>query len=430
MTALAPSTAPAPAAPSRGEAAPPLRLTSSASEGVLPPDHRMWCEILRGGGAFASGLGEWDEVVTRTAPLHGPLFAWHRAWWEHHGRGGESRIFVFHTDGGIAGIVPVFIDRIGLGPFAVRVARLAGAEGTGAPAALPVDGAWTREALDEMLQHLLAGEGCDAILAGPLSDAAPTTAILRAAAAARPDLAIVAGERIVGSHAVLDAPDGPDLAAALGRGARSCLRRGRIAVSRGDLVVEHVDDVAGAMLDLPELARMEERIRRAEGTAGHFSAWPAAERFERAIMRAFAHDGRLRMVRLRAGDRAVGRAYGYVAGAAGRIRIAAAPAGPVGVAADVDAYTRLTLIERLVEAGARTIDLGPRGGELGARLGARHHDLRTFLIASSRGAAVRRARRLLVVADSIAAPVGAWRTRVRRRALPRWATALSALHRS
>jgi hypothetical protein len=113
----------------------------------------------------------------------------------------------------------------------------------------------------------------------------------------------------------------------------------------------------------------------------------------------------------------------------GRVRLAAAPAGPVGVPADVDAFTRITLIERLVEAGARTIDLGSRAGDLGARLGARHHDLRTLLIASRRGAAVRRARRLLAVADSIAAPFAAWRTGTRGRALPRWATALSALHR-
>ena len=67
---------------------------------------------------------EWDEFIAR---IDGEIFLtydWCRIWWKYYGRGRDLKIFVMRQDGAIIAILPVFLEKLGIAPFGLRVVQV------------------------------------------------------------------------------------------------------------------------------------------------------------------------------------------------------------------------------------------------------------------------------------------------------------------
>ena len=97
---------------------------------------------------------EWDEFIEG---IDGEIFLtydWCRIWWKYYGAGRELRIFVFRRDKAIIGILPVFLDRLGIAPLGLRVVRLVGTDHMPVTIMFPVDVKYIGVVLSRFIDEL------------------------------------------------------------------------------------------------------------------------------------------------------------------------------------------------------------------------------------------------------------------------------------
>jgi CelD/BcsL family acetyltransferase involved in cellulose biosynthesis len=63
-------------------------------------------------GIFDSLKDEWSSLAERAAGDIFQTFEWHRTWWKHFGKKGDLYLVLFYSEGKLAGIAPLFWDRI------------------------------------------------------------------------------------------------------------------------------------------------------------------------------------------------------------------------------------------------------------------------------------------------------------------------------
>jgi hypothetical protein len=71
---------------------------------------------------------EWDDFVEKIGLEIFMTFDWLRTWWKYYGHKRRIKIFILRHSGSIVGIVPLFWERIWLGPVSARVVKLVGTD--------------------------------------------------------------------------------------------------------------------------------------------------------------------------------------------------------------------------------------------------------------------------------------------------------------
>src|SRR5512140_891799 len=93
------------------------REASTASPGGAGCGTPLQCRVERSFAALEQFRQSWDEAVIR---LHGSVYMsydWVRTWWHFYGSGKELRIFIFTAGEKIVGLLPIYLDTVGLWPL-------------------------------------------------------------------------------------------------------------------------------------------------------------------------------------------------------------------------------------------------------------------------------------------------------------------------
>lgn len=81
---------------------------------------------------------EWDAFVESA---NGDIFLtydWCRIWWQFYGKGRQLKIFLFRSNNKLVGLLPLFLDKIRVGPVVVRVLRIVGSDSTLSQFSIPI----------------------------------------------------------------------------------------------------------------------------------------------------------------------------------------------------------------------------------------------------------------------------------------------------
>ena len=105
---------------------PSLSLEPKAAA-ASPPPGELACRIETSFAGLDALRETWDEAVIRLGGSIYMSYDWCRIWWNIYGVGKALRLYWFEVGGSIVGLVPIYIQDLGWGPFALRVARLVGA---------------------------------------------------------------------------------------------------------------------------------------------------------------------------------------------------------------------------------------------------------------------------------------------------------------
>ena len=121
---------------------------------------------------------EWDRFVeAQTADIF-LTYDWCRIWWKYYGNNREPVIFILRSGGNICGILPMFMERIRVGPVLLKVMKLMCADYS--PVTIP--NANQREHLETgitlILKELIRTKAFDLIYFGALSGRYEDTNIL------------------------------------------------------------------------------------------------------------------------------------------------------------------------------------------------------------------------------------------------------------
>ena len=152
----------------------------------------------------------WDEAVERLSGSIHMTYDWSRTWWQFYGAGKELRIFVCRAGNKIVAIVPIYIDRIGIKPLELSVARLVCASIPPKAFIPAIDSAWAQDVFAAIWKQLCERDRCDLISLGPVSENSGVLKNLEQAARNHSGACISVSRRPHGVHTVFELPPSMD----------------------------------------------------------------------------------------------------------------------------------------------------------------------------------------------------------------------------
>jgi CelD/BcsL family acetyltransferase involved in cellulose biosynthesis len=337
---------------------------------------------------------EWDALVER---LDGSLymtFDWCRVWWRHYGRGRELRLMAVRDGDELAGVLPLFVERLGLRFGRARVAKVVGSDHTNAMVDPPVEPRLAAAAWTSALEQLVERDRCDLVHVGPISGQSAQLDALRG-------LPGLMRDRVTGSHTVFELPDGFDAyLRSLSKNQRSNYRRNVNKLGKAfDFQVDVVPDGPELEREFEAFVEMHQAQWRAAGNLGHFGDWPRSLDYNRDLVRTLAQDGRVRLIRLLADGRVVSYYFCFESNGTYYWRL---PARLTGEEWDRFALGRVGLLKMLEVAGAEgatAIEAGTGRYEYKEKLNARSLPVHSVTLRGSGLAARCRARLALAAGD-------------------------------
>jgi len=262
---------------------------------------------------------EWDEFVQQVGGEIFLSFDWCRLWWKYYGGRRQLKVFVFRRQGRIVGLVPLFFEKLWLGPVFVRAVKLVGSDFTIPHFSIPVDPAYMEPVLRAFFAAV-ADYKLDIIHIGPI-----------AGIYSQYDRLLDTCRSLVGGSYSLVARDidvqtyfnvpetWEDYLAALGAKERSKMKRHyRLALKAGanpdttvlaDCATEENFDAV-----FTDFVKMHQRHWCRFGQLGHFADWPEAEQFHREVAAAQLKLNRLCLFAVMLDDTCLGYKYGYIFG--------------------------------------------------------------------------------------------------------------------
>lgn len=224
---------------------------------------------------------EWQDLVQRTGAEIFLTPLWFRSWLATRGRGRQVTSLLARCDGRLVGLLPFQIDRLWLGPFPLRIARLAGSDPHSLSFTLPVEPAFRLPVLRAALQGLLSRSRCAAISLTPVSGRADFLADLRAAAGALAPAVLT--DSVIDSHVIFDLPDTFEgyLTGQLSKSRRSQFRQHVKRLEADYALLDRSFTPTSA--DFAAFEKMHAQQWQAMGKGGHFSDWPGMSAFFRHL---------------------------------------------------------------------------------------------------------------------------------------------------
>jgi CelD/BcsL family acetyltransferase involved in cellulose biosynthesis len=368
---------------SQHQSSPPdLDESLGGSESALPFE----CRLAANFAALEISRVDWD---TATAELGGSVymsFDWVRTWWEFYGAGKDLRLFVCSAGRKIVGIIPLYIDSIGLGPLRFRVARLVGANIPPKAFNPPIHEAWAETIFQEILTQLFEKGHCDVLSFGPVSELQKSIHALETVSVSQSSL-VGSCAVIRDVHSVFWLPkDMEEYYESLSKNERKNRRKYelRLLKKEYETKVEVVTQPAAVLEEFDRFAVQHAEQWRAEGKSGHFGAWPMGLEFNRALVRAQANLGRLRFIRIAADGEVIANQYTYAFGDAYYWELPSR-----AIAAQWDRFSLgptgiVTMIDVGIQEGKKRLEGGLAHYDYKLRLGAKEYQTLTVRVIGKR----------------------------------------------
>lgn len=308
---------------------------------------------------------DWDQCV---ADQGGDIYFtvdWLQVWWRHFGKGRRFLACLVTSDDQTVAALPFVMDRFGLGPLSVTLARLAGTDYN-----YPVMGlAVQRESAAAIWQVVIARllqEGSHSICLSPLSEQVPDLDEI-ATAAAHNQLA-VAPETQARTHIIMALPDSFDAYMdSLSSSRRKEYRRSRNKVDKTYAATHMSSDPGSISQMFKDFVALHAQQWKAVGKGGHFSDWPGSTDFYQELFERLAPSGR-GLVEVHQGNGEVlSSRLTFLFGPRAYWRLTARSLDAAATKMGVSKVAMVQRIEQRIAAGTKTIEMGI--GEYGYKLG-------------------------------------------------------------
>lgn len=361
----------------------------------------LCCDVLSDFATAARLAAEWDEFVEGGGHELYQTYDWCATWWKFYGAGRELRIYVYRVAGRIVGILPMFHERVWLGPVGLRLAKLVGADFSLQMCTPAIDATWAQAVHADVLHRMLIDERVDAIWFAPLSGAHDALTPLRRALYEQQEMVTVARERILAPQAFFALPESFDayINGLSKRQKQNYRRDHNLLTKKFRVKVDTMNNAPEAEKGFDQFKRMHDAQWAAHNRLGHFGDWPRSEEFNRELVRRLDPLGRYRMVRLLADEQVVSYQYIFRFGSTYYWRLPARLPE-----ADWDRYGLgrmglIKMIEVAIGEGVRYIEAGAGHYDYKVQLGAVELPLRGVLAVANRMMSRSRSRVFVALAD-------------------------------
>jgi len=258
----------------------------------------------------------WDNFVESAGGEIFLTFDWCRVWWKYYGKDRDLRIFVFRSNNQLVGIIPLFFEKIWIGPFSVKVGKIVGSDFTISHFSIPVTSDYIKPVL-KTLSSTMKRWKWDVLFIGPIAgkykDFHSMTEVLA-------DCFTDAYFRVVPELNVQTYFTLPDdwesYVSSLKKSERGNVRNDYNSMKK--LSSKLSQNLESCLADKDNVGEyftgfvaMHQLHWKNMGRSGHFGDWPRSVEFHRELAETHLELDRLRFLRTQIGSECFGYQYSY-----------------------------------------------------------------------------------------------------------------------
>jgi len=351
-----------------------------------PTVEKFSCGIYNSFEDLGALLTSWDEAVLAFGGSVYMTLDWCRTWWRFYGSGRRLRIVVFRNEERIVGLIPLYLEDLGIAPLRLRVARLVGSNIPPKVFNPPVDPAWAELVFDGLAKWAFGPGQCDILSLGPISSLHIAFDVFPKVAASLNDL-VIAPAPEQGVHSVFWLPPGmEEYFEALSKNERKNRRKYELRLLRKDynVVTDVLSEPPAVEAEFERFVPQHTAQWGCQGKPGHFGAWPDALEFNRALVQAQCKLGRTRFIRILADNQVISSQYAFAFGDSYFWELPARATGDQWERFSLGPTGIVTMIAAGITEGRKRIEGGLAHYDYKLRLNAREHATRTFRLISAR----------------------------------------------
>lgn len=367
-------------------------------------DSSLCIEVITSFEEASSLRDEWDAFVEAVGGDIYLTFDWCRIWWKYYGTGRQLRVFLCRQENRLVGLMPFFVESLGLGLLRLRIAKVLCSDFGPCIVTLLIEKEHIDAVLQETVRSLIEAEKCDAIVFAPFTRYLEELIRLKANAGAPLAVRLVRHrtQTIYSTFSLPSCMD--DYIAALPKRQRSNLRRDENLLKRAFHISQCVMISAtepDARAEFDKFAAMHTQQWHAEDRLGHFLDWPHALDFNSDLAVEGARRGRLRLVSLFAGEDVVSIQLSYSFGSRWHWRLPARVVGPEWDKYGLGRVGLVKMLEAAIGEGVEEVEAGPGHYEYKVKLGANELPLYSALFAADKWHARLKSRVFIALADAL-----------------------------
>lgn len=348
---------------------------------------QVTCDIVEAFNQITNEVeAKWDDLIVKTSANIYMTCTWCRVWWENYGKGRVLRIFLYYQSGELVAVLPIYINRIRVGPFSIRVARFVGANNPMRVFDPPMSREFVQQIFSHLVKHLTQTERCDVVGFGPYSKEfrarySPCTAVIESV-----DTCKQVKETSWGLYTYFQLPEThEEYLASLSKN-RKHRRKYDIKTlcKEFDIKLDILKTAQQIGSDFHLFVKLHALQWNAQGKPGHFGAWPGSERFHERLAIEFAKQNRTRLLRITADGKPIIYEYCYMFGDRCYWLLPARIIGAQWDRLSLGATALVELIRQAIEEKITFVEAGVSRYDYKLKMGAKESSVYGLRLTSSR----------------------------------------------
>jgi CelD/BcsL family acetyltransferase involved in cellulose biosynthesis len=270
------------------------------------------CEVFTSFESLEGIQKEWDSFVESVGCEIFLTYDWCRIWWKYYGKKRELKVFVFRYEGNFVAILPLFFEKIWLGPCFVKAIKIVGSDFTISHFSIPIHPKYMKEVIKSFFE-MLSQSRWDILMLWPIAGLYEYY----------DNLKNVCEELLWDSHVVTGESNGIQTyflladtldkqLASLKKGERWDIKRSYKALCpEATSLLVNVASKDSFEYMFQSFVNMHQSYWESLGKFGHFGDWPSAREFHREVANNQLRYDRLRLFEIKCGTQSLGYEYNF-----------------------------------------------------------------------------------------------------------------------
>ena len=325
---------------------------------------------------------KWNQLVKDCNSTIYMSFDWCRIWWEHYADNRKLMLFYFYNDFQLIGVLPMYLEIYKIGPIKIRISRIIGSKIAPKIFNPPIISQWAENVFNIFLETMYFDYKCNFISFGPISSNYRLIESLNKLCSKKKKIIDSYDVSTIGIHSLFNLQDNFEnyLNSLTKKERKNRLYELKKLEKKFNIKVELVQKTEEIENEFQKFIKMHTKQWHAQGRPGHFEAWPDAENFNVALVKEFAQQGKLQLLKIASDETVISYQYGFLFGDCLYWQLPARALDEVWSKYSTGNISVILMIKNAIENKVRKIEAGIGHYEYKTRLGAIEYPVKCIRI--------------------------------------------------
>lgn len=279
----------------------------------LVKEEKIQVEVYKNFEEINNLQPEWDSFMESIDAEIFLTFDWCRIWWKYYGKKRILGIFIFKEDNNICAILPLFWEKINIGPISLKVIKMVASDYMPVTISIPIKKDYFEKVIKIMLKKIKIVWQWDILYLGPISGKFPLIDKVKKSLEYELGRNYILEETSKDVQTYFKVEDSwESQVTSLGKNQRTNLRRTFRELSANSIsICSTLASKENLMMYFNNFVQIHQNYWQRRGKPGHFIAWPNAYQFHYETAEIQLRLNRLRLIEIKFNEQIVGYEYIY-----------------------------------------------------------------------------------------------------------------------